>query len=52
VAANAAALKAKGVVVEFERYPSGGHAFGLGVGTPASGWFNKAVAFWQAHMTQ
>jgi acetyl esterase/lipase len=49
VAANAAALKAAGVVVEFERYPSGGHGFGLGVGTPADGWFNKAVAFWQAH---
>jgi acetyl esterase/lipase len=52
VAANAAALKAAGVDVEFERYPSGGHGFGLGVGTPAYGWVNKAVAFWQAHMKE
>jgi acetyl esterase/lipase len=50
VAANAAALKAAGADVEFDRYPSGGHGFGLGVGTPAYGWFNKAVAFWQTHM--
>jgi acetyl esterase/lipase len=42
-------LKAAGVEVEYERYPSGGHGFGLGVGTSAYGWFDHAIAFWEAH---
>jgi acetyl esterase/lipase len=42
-------LKADGVEVEYERYPSGGHGFGLGVGTSAFGWFDLAIAFWRAH---
>jgi acetyl esterase/lipase len=44
-------LKAAGVPVEFELYPNVGHGFGLGTGTPAAGWYQKAVAFWQAHMS-
>jgi acetyl esterase/lipase len=51
VAQFATALKAAGGVVDFERYPTGGHGFGIGVGTSASGWVGKAVAFWKAHMT-
>jgi acetyl esterase/lipase len=51
VADFAAQLKAAGVDVEFERYPTGGHGFGIGTGTSAAGWLDKAVAFWQAHMT-
>jgi acetyl esterase/lipase len=50
VAQFAAALKAAGGVVEFERYPTGGHGFGIGAGTSASGWVGKALTFWQAHM--
>jgi acetyl esterase/lipase len=51
VAQFAAALKAVGGVVDFERYPTGGHGFGIGAGTSANGWVGKAVAFWKAHMT-
>jgi acetyl esterase/lipase len=50
VAANVAALKGAGADVKFEQFPSGGHGFGLGTGTPAAGWLNDAVAYWQAHM--
>jgi acetyl esterase/lipase len=44
-------LEAAGVEVEYHRFDTGGHGFGLGVGTPAHGWLDDAVAFWQAHMT-
>jgi acetyl esterase/lipase len=50
VAKFAADLKAAGGVVEFERYPTGGHGFGIGTGTSAAGWTDKAIAFWQSHM--
>jgi acetyl esterase/lipase len=50
VAKSVADLKAKGVDVKYARYPSGGHGYGLGTGTPAAGWLNDAVAFWEAHM--
>jgi acetyl esterase/lipase len=43
-------LKAKGVTVKYELYPSAGHGFGIGTGTPAAGWLDHAVAFWKAHM--
>jgi acetyl esterase/lipase len=42
-------LKAQGVEVEYLRFDSGKHGFGLGVGTAAYGWLNQAVAFWNAH---
>jgi acetyl esterase/lipase len=51
VAKFAAAQKAAGGVVEFERFPSGGHGFGVGDNTAAAGWFDKATAFWRAHMS-
>jgi acetyl esterase/lipase len=44
-------LEDYGIDVHEEKYPSGGHGFGLGVGTPAAGWLDRAVAFWQDHMT-
>jgi acetyl esterase/lipase len=43
-------LKAAGADVKFVQFPTGGHGFGLGTGTPAAGWLDQAVAFWQAHM--
>jgi acetyl esterase/lipase len=43
-------LKADGVPVDYARYPSVGHGFGLGTGTSAAGWLDRAVAFWQQHM--
>ena len=43
-------LEAEGVEVEYQRLESGGHGFGTGVGTPAEGWLDDAVAFWDGHL--
>jgi acetyl esterase/lipase len=43
-------LKAAGIDTEFHVYPNLGHGFGLGIGTTAEGWFEKAVAFWEKHL--
>ena len=44
-------LRNAGVDVEYHRYQSAGHGFGLGTGTDAAGWVDLAVVFWQKHMT-
>lgn len=44
-------LRNAGVDVEYRRYQSAGHGFGLGTGTDAEGWVDLAVQFWQSHMT-
>ncbi|WEH13057.1 hypothetical protein [Streptomyces sp. VNUA24] len=44
-------LRAIGVAVDYHRTDSGGHGYGLGVGTPADGWLDDAVAFWRSHAT-
>jgi acetyl esterase/lipase len=44
-------LRANGIPVEEEKFPTGGHGFGLGVSTPAAGWLDRAVAFWEAHQS-
>lgn len=44
-------LRNAGVDVEYRRYQSAGHGFGLGTGTDAAGWVDLAVQFWQRHMT-
>jgi acetyl esterase/lipase len=43
-------LKANGAPVEEEKFPAGGHGFGLGVGMLAAGWLDRAVDFWHAHV--
>ena len=43
-------LKDEGVTVSYERYRNAGHGFGLGTGTDAAGWLDKAVAFWRSQM--
>ena len=43
-------LDEQGIDTEFHVYPDLGHGFGLGTGTTAEGWFEDAVAFWEAHM--
>ena len=43
-------FKNAGVDVEFRRYQSAGHGFGLGTGTDAEGWVDLAVRFWQRHI--
>lgn len=40
-------LKRQGVDVEFHKYPSLGHGFGLEIHTSARGWINDAINFWQ-----
>ncbi len=41
-----------GVDVEYRRYTSAGHGFGLGTGTDAEGWVDLAVHFWQKHLNK
>lgn len=41
-----AALRAQGTRVEYHRYKSLGHGFGIGTGTSAAGWIAEAVRFW------
>jgi acetyl esterase/lipase len=41
-----AALRRAGTDVEYHKYPSVDHGFGLGVGTSAEGWIVDAVRFW------
>ncbi len=43
-------LESVGVEVEYRRYQSAGHGFGLGTGTDAEGWLDLAVQFWQRHI--
>jgi acetyl esterase/lipase len=45
-------LKNAGVEVEYHRYESAGHGFGLGTGTDAEGWLDLAVQFWKKHIDQ
>jgi acetyl esterase/lipase len=47
-----AALRRAGTDVEYHRYRSVGHGFGLGVGTSAEGWIAAAVRFWEKHIDQ
>ena len=44
-----AALRRAGTDVEYHKYRSVGHGFGLGVGTSAEGWIADAVRFWEKH---
>lgn len=43
-------LKNAGVDVEYRRYESAGHGFGLGTGTDAEGWVDLAVQYWLRHI--
>ena len=45
-------LRNAGVEVEYRRYQSAGHGFGLGTGTDAEGWLDLAVRFWQRHISE
>jgi predicted esterase len=40
------ALRKAGTEVEYHEYRGLGHGFGLGVGTRAEGWVQRAVQFW------
>ncbi len=45
-------LRNAGVKVEYRRYRSAGHGFGLGTGTDAEGWLDHAVRFWEKHLSK
>lgn len=44
--ARIAAIKSNGTPAEIEVFPGLSHGFGLGTGTIAEGWIDRAVAFW------
>jgi len=45
-------LRNAGIDVEYRRYESAGHGFGLGTGTDAEGWVDLAVCFWKRHIRE
>ena len=45
-------LRNAGVEVEYRRYRTAGHGFGLGTGTDAEGWLGHAVRFWEKHLSK
>jgi acetyl esterase/lipase len=45
-------LRNAGVEVDYHRYRTAGHGFGLGTGTDAEGWLDHAVRFWEKHLTK
>lgn len=45
-------LRNEGVDVEYRRYETAGHGFGLGTGTDAEGWLDLAVQFWEKYIDQ
>ena len=47
-----AALRRQGTEVEYRKYRSLGHGFGLGVGTNAEGWIEDAIGFWAKQIKQ
>jgi len=47
-----AAMRNAGIEVEYRKYKSAGHGFGLGIGTDAEGWVQYAIEFWEKHMSE
>jgi acetyl esterase/lipase len=45
-------LRNAGVEIEYRRYRTAGHGFGLGTGTDAEGWLDNAVRFWEKHLSK
>ncbi|MBN1560666.1 alpha/beta hydrolase [candidate division KSB1 bacterium] len=45
-------LRSAGVEVEYRRYESAGHGFGLGTGTDAEGWIEYAITFWESYLAK
>lgn len=46
-----AAMRAAGIDVEYETYQTAGHGFGLGIGTDAEGWLERAIVFWEKYIS-
>ena len=45
-------IKANGTAGEIEIFDGLSHGFGLGEGTAAEGWIDRAVAFWEENAEQ
>lgn len=45
-------MRAAGIGAEISIVRDVGHGFGLGVGTNAEGWFDKAIRFWERHIVR
>ena len=43
-------IKANGTAAEIEIFNGLSHGFGLGTGTVAEGWIDRAVEFWERNM--
>lgn len=39
------AMEAADMTVSYTKFETGGHSFGMGVGTPAEGWLDRAIAW-------
>ncbi|WP_372776404.1 alpha/beta hydrolase [Mangrovibacterium sp.] len=50
VETRVANLRRYGVEVEYKRYETAGHGFGLGTGSEAQGWLDLAIDFWKRHI--
>ncbi len=44
------AMNAAGLTVSYNKFETGGHSFGIGVGTPAEGWMERALDFAEAYI--
>lgn len=38
------------MTVSYNRFETGGHSFGVGVGTPAEGWLERSCAFMEPYV--
>jgi acetyl esterase/lipase len=45
-------MRNAGIEVEYRKYKTAGHGFGLGVGTDAEGWLEYAIRFWENHLSE
>lgn len=44
------AMLAAGMTVSYNKFETGGHSFGIGVGTPAEGWLERAIEFTEEYL--
>lgn len=45
-----AAMNAAGMDVAYNKFETGGHSFGIGVGTPAEGWMERALEYMRTYI--
>ncbi len=44
-------MNAAGLTVSYNKFETGGHSFGIGVGTPAEGWMERALLFVEPYLS-